>query len=216
MCGEEEESILSRVAVPKYKVDRRLGVNLWGRPKSPFNTRSTKPGQHGRSTKKKRLSNYGLQLTEKQKLQFYYAMKEKQFRIFFVRAAKSRKDVAQVFIGMLESRLDAFVYRMKWTPTIFSAKQMIKHKHVLVNGKCVSVCSYLLQPKDIVSLKDAIKDHVLIKDSMALAEREVPAYYNVEHDGLSAEFIKAPSLDEVPYPVKVNPHLIVEYYSRKV
>jgi len=207
---------LSRVTVPKYKIDRRLGINLWGSPKSPVNTRPTKPGQHGRSMKRKRMSNYGLQLSEKQKLQFYYGMKEKQFRIFFAKAGRSKDNAAQVFIGMLESRLDAFVYRMKWAPTIFAAKQMVKHKHIVVNGNVTSVCSYLLKAGDVVELRDTIKDHAKIKDAMDRAERALPSYYEVMDEGRAAKLIKMPSLDEVPYPIKVNPQLIVEYYSRKI
>lgn len=206
---------MSRVSEPKYKIDRRLGVNLWGRPKSPVNTRPTKPGEHGRNAKRKRLSNYGLQLAEKQKLQFYYGMKEKQFRIFFVKASKLG-NVAQELISMLESRLDAFVYRMKWAPTIFAAKQMVKHKHVLVNGEVVSINSYLLKAGDRVSLKDTVKDHPMVKESIELAERGLPTYFEISEEGKVGVFSKAPVLDEVPYPVKVNPHLIVEYYSRKV
>ena len=201
--------------MPKYKIDRRLGLNLWGRPKSAFNTRPTKPGEHGRSMKRRRLSNYGLQLAEKQKLQSYYGMKEKQFRIFFVKSMKS-DNVAQRLIGMLEARLDAFVYRMKWAPTIFAAKQMVKHKHILVNGSVVSISSYQLKAEDVVSLRDTIKDHFTVAESMNLAERDLPNYFDVCEDGKSAKLIKMPLLEEVPYPVKVNPHLIVEYYSRKV
>jgi len=207
--------ILSRVSVPKYKIDRRLGVNLWGRPKSPVNNRPTKPGEHGKNAKRKRLSNYGLQLAEKQKLQYYYGMKERQFRIFFVKASRSGNGVKEL-ISMLESRLDAFVYRMKWAPTIFAAKQMIKHKHILVNGSVVSVSSFLLKAGDAVSLRDTIKDHEKVKESMDLAERGLPTYFEVYDEGKAAKLIKLPELDEVPYPVKVNPHLVVEYYSRKV
>lgn len=212
---KNKENILSRVSVPKYKIDRRLGLNLWGRPKSPVNNRPTKPGQHGRSMKRKRLSNYGLQLAEKQKLQFYYAMKEKQFRIFFSKSSRVKGDVAQVFVAMLESRLDTFVYRMKWAPTIFAAKQMVKHKHILVDGKVTSVSSYLLKPGEVVTLKETIKDHAKIKESMELAERSHPSYYEII-DNACAKLIKLPVLDEIPYPIKVNPHLIVEYYSRKI
>jgi small subunit ribosomal protein S4 len=208
---------LSRRLVPKYKIDRRLGVNLWGRPKSPFNVRTTKPGQHGRGgMRKKRISNYGIQLAEKQKLQFYYGMKEKQFRTFFAKSSKSKDNVAKILIAMLEARLDAFVYRMKWAPTIFAAKQMIKHKHILVNGKVTSVCSYILTVDDMVSLRETIKDHVKVKESMELAEREIPTYFEVSDNNQTGKFIKLPVLDEVPYPIKINPYLIVEYYSRKL
>lgn len=207
---------MSRVTVPKFKIDRRLGVNLWGNPKSPFNNRPTKPGMHGKNMRRKRMSNYGLQLAEKQKLQFYYGMKEKQFRIFFAKAMRKKDNVAQVFIAMLESRLDAFVYRMKWAPTIFAAKQMVKHKHIVVNGKVNSISSYLLQPNDVVELRETIKDHAKIKESMDRAERQHPTYYEISNEGKSAKLIKLPMFDEVPYPIKINTQLVVEYYSRKI
>lgn len=206
---------MSRVSVPKYKVDRRLGVNLWGRPKSPFNTRPTKPGQHGKTMRRKRVSGFGLQWAEKQKLQFYYAMKEGQFRNYFVKAKKSQ-NVAQELIFLLERRLDIFVYRMKWAPTIFAAKQMVKHKHILVDGKVCSVNSYLLNTNSVVSLKQEMQDHAIIKDSMALAEREIPNYYEVLEEGKSGKILKYPVLEEVSYADIVNPSLIVEFYSRKV
>jgi len=213
---QPKENNLSRVLVPKYKIDRRLGVNLWGRAKSPFNTNPARPGMHGKS-RKRRVSNYGMQLAQKQRLQFYYGMKENQFRLFFIKSRKVKTgNVFDAFVGMLESRLDAFVYRMKWTPTIFASKQLVKHKHVLVNGKVVSVCSYLLKPNDIVSLKDSIKDKQIIANAIAMPDREIPAYYEVNENKTSAKFMKMPVLDEVPYPVKIDPSLIVEYYSRKV
>jgi small subunit ribosomal protein S4 len=205
---------MSKVLTPKYKVDRRLGVNLWGRPKSPINTRPTRPGQHGKTMKKK-LSSFGLHLAEKQKLQFYYAMKEKQFRKFFISAVKSKGNVASSLIERLESRLDIFVYRMKWAPTIFAAKQLVKHKHILVNGKVLSISSYLLNLTDVVSLKENIKNHKLVLDSEALQERQIPQYYEISDSG-SAKMIKKPTLEEVPYPITINPQLIVEYYSRRV
>lgn len=206
---------MSRVSVPKYKVDRRLGVNLWGRPKSPFNTRPTRPGQHGKTMRKRRISGFGLQWAEKQKLQFYYAMKERQLRTCFIKAKKS-KNVAQELISLLERRLDAFVYRMKWAPTIFAAKQMIKHKHILVNGKVCSISSCLLDTNDIVTLKHTIKEHAIVKDSMNLAEREVPSYYEVQDEGKSGRLLKYPTLEEVPYAAPINLSLVVEFYSRKV
>lgn len=206
---------MSRVSVPKYKIDRTLGVNLWGRPKSPNNTRPYRPGQHGKSARRK-LSNFALQLSEKQKLQFYYGMKEKQFRKFFATAQKAKGNVVSAFIAMLERRLDSFVYRMKWGATIFASKQLVKHKHVLVNGRRVFVSSYLLNPGDVVTLVDTMKDHSIVKEALALQEREIPTYYEVEHNGVTGKMIKLPEPEEVPYPIEINPQLIVEYYSRRM
>jgi small subunit ribosomal protein S4 len=207
---------LSRVSVPKHKIDRRLGVNLYGNVKSPFNTRQSGAGQHGKSIKRKKKSDYRVQLEEKQKLRFYYGMKEKQFRIFFAKAMRSRGNVAEAFIAMLESRLDAFVYRMKWASSIFAAKQMIKHKHIMVNGKVVSISSYLVKPNDEVKLSAAMKDHAIIEQALAQPTREFPSYYSIDDNKKSAKLIKLPVLTEIPYPIKINPHLIVEYYSRRM
>lgn len=208
---------MSRVSVPKYKIDRRLGVNLWGRPKSPFNTRPSKPGQHGQGAKRRRgkQSNYGLQLSEKQKFQFYYGMKERQFRLFFKKATKG-DNVAESLISLLESRLDAAVYRMKFAATIFASKQLIKHKHVLVNGRVVSIASYLLKADDVITLKDDMKNHDIVNFAIALQEREVPAYYEIADDKKTGKLIKLPVLAEVPYSTTMNPNLVVEYYSRRI
>lgn len=205
---------MSRVSVPKYKIDRRFKVNLWGRTKSPFNVRPTRPGQHGKSFRQ-RLSAFGMQLAEKQKLQFYYGMKERQFRIFFKRSSR-HANVAEAFIAMLESRLDAFVYRMKWAMTIFGAKQLIKHKHIMVNGKVVSISSYILKPNDVVTLKEKMKNHALVDGSLAMPDREVPAYFAISDNGKAATFLKRPVIEEVPYPIKIQTQLIVEYYSRRL
>lgn len=200
----------------KHKVSRRLGVNLWGSPKSSFNVRPTRPGQHGKSFKKRKISSYGLHLAEKQKVQFYYAMKEKQFRLFFKKAYYSKKNVSDEFIGMLESRLDIFVYRAKWAPTIFAAKQMIKHRHVLVNGQLVSINSYLLAPDDVITLKEEVKHYKVVKESMTRQDKEIPGYYESMDEGMTMKFLKVPAIEEVPYPYSLNMNLIVEYYSRKM
>lgn len=206
---------MSKLTVPKYKIDRKLGVNLWGRPKSPHNTRPYRPGQHGKTTRRK-LSNYALQLSEKQKLKFYYGMKETQFKRFFSKAMKVKGKIAAAFIGFLEQRLDTFVYRIKWAPTIFAAKQMVKHKHVLVNGKVVSIQSYLLKEGDTVELIKSMRDHAIVKDAIALQERVTPPYIEVMDGGLVGKLSKIPAPEEVPYPVEINPQLIIEYYAKRL
>jgi small subunit ribosomal protein S4 len=200
--------------VPKYKVDRRLGVNLWGRPKSPINKRPSRPGMHGKNMRRKQ-SNFAVQLREKQILQFYYGMKECQFRRFFVNATKSKSNISDALISSLERRLDTIVYRAKWAATIFGSKQLIKHKHILVNGKVVSISSYLVSAGDVISISDKMKNHKIVLEASVLQEREVPAYIEAQ-DASSVTLVKVPSFEDVPYPVQVNPQLVVEFYSRKV
>ncbi|WP_342262124.1 30S ribosomal protein S4 [Alphaproteobacteria bacterium endosymbiont of Tiliacea citrago] len=199
----------------KHKVSRRLGVNLWGDPKSPFNTRPTKPGQHGKNARRKKISSYGTHLIEKQKIQFYYDMKEKQFKRFFKNAYK-KKNVVETFFGELESRLDTVVFRAKWAPTIFAAKQMVKHRHVLVNGKLVNISSYLVKTGDVISLVDRMKNHQIVLSSLERANKEVPAYYETSTDDKAVTFLKVPTIAEIPYPFELNPSLLVEFYSRKM
>lgn len=199
----------------KHKVSRRLGVNLWGDPKSPFNVRPTKPGQHGKTGRRRKISSYGVHLIEKQKIQFYYDMKEKQFKRFFKNAYK-KKNVVETFFGDLESRLDTIVFRAKWAPTIFAAKQMVKHRHVLVNGKIVTISSYLVKPGDVISLVERMKNHTVVLSSLERANKEVPAYYESSADEKSITYIKKPTVEEIPYPFQLNPSLIVEFYSRKM
>lgn len=199
----------------KHKVSRRLGVNLWGDPKSPFNTRPTRPGQAGKSVRRRKISSYGAHLIEKQKIQFYYDMKEKQFKRFFSNAYR-KANVVESFFGDLESRLDAIVFRAKWAPTIFAAKQMVKHRHILVNGKVVNISSYLVKAGDVISLVDRMTNHPLVLSSLERANKDVPSYYEVGLDSKSVTYLKRPTVAEIPYPFELNPLFIVEFYSRKM
>ncbi len=197
----------------KYKLDRRMGENLWGRPKSPVNSRSYGPGQHGQRRKSK-VSDFGLQLRAKQKLKGYYGnITEKQFRRIYDEAARRKGNTSENLIGLLESRLDAVVYRAKWVPTPFAARQFVNHGHVLVNGKRVNIASYTVKPGDIVTVRERSRNMALVLESLQSPERDVPDYFEVDGKGLEIKYIRAPDLADVPYAVKMEPNLVVEYYS---
>ena len=198
----------------KHKVDRRLKVNLWGRPKSPFNSRNYPPGQHGKGRKGKR-SDYGTQLDAKQKLKFYYGnMNERQFRNVYRKAFKKRGNTTENFIGFLERRLDTIIYRAKFATTMFSARQLINHGHIKVNGKKVNIPSYLVTEKDTIELKDKSKELVVIAGALVNKEREIPDYIQMDEKNKIAKLIRVPKFSEVPYPTIMEPNLVVEYYSR--
>jgi small subunit ribosomal protein S4 len=197
----------------KYKLDRRMGENIWGRAKSPVNQRSYGPGQHGQRRKSK-VSDFGLQLRAKQKLKGYYgSLTEKQFSRTYTEAARRKGNTSENLIALLESRLDAVVYRAKFVPTVFAARQFVNHGHVLVNGKRVNIPSYRVKASDVVEVRERSRNMALVLEAMASAEREVPDYIEVDAKGLSAKFIRAPELAEVPYPVKMEPNLVVEFYA---
>jgi small subunit ribosomal protein S4 len=205
---------MSKRLSAKHKLDRRMGENIWGRPKSPVNRREYGPGQHGQRRKGK-LSDFGVQLRAKQKLRGYYAnITERQFRNIYKEASRQRGDTGALLIGLLERRLDAVVYRAKFVPTVFSSRQLISHGHVKVNGKRVTVPSYRLDVGDVVELKDKAKDLVIVIEAAQSTEREVPDYIEVDESKKSAKLTRVPGLTEVPYPVQMEPHLVVEYYSR--
>jgi len=198
----------------KYKLDRRMGENIWGRPKSPVNRREYGPGQHGQRRKGK-LSDYGVQLRAKQKLKRYYAnIMERQFRGIYDEAIRMKGDSGANMIGLLERRLDAIVYRAKFVPTIFAARQFVNHGHVKVNGKRVNIASYRCKVNDVVEVKDASREMALVLEAKALAERDVPDYLEVDHNKMTAKLARVPAPAEVPYPVQMEPHLVVEFYSR--
>ena len=203
-----------RVAT-KYKIDRRLGCNLWGRPKSPFNKRNSRPGQHGVVGQRRKISDYGTQLSAKQKLRFYYGdLTERQFRSIYKKASNIKGDTSQILIELLERRLDAIVYRMKFVPTIFAARQLVNHGHVKVNGKRVNIPSYTVKDGDEISLKDQSKQINLIQESIVAQEREIPEYLEVDIKEFKGRFLRAPLIYDVPYPVTMEPNLVIEYYSR--
>ena len=198
----------------KHKVDRRLKVNLWGRPKSPFNTRAYGPGQHGQ-TRSSKPSDYGIQLQAKQKLKAYYGnMNERQFRNVYKKAIQKKGDTAENLIGLLERRLDAVIYRSKLSNTIFSSRQLINHGHVKVNGKKVNISSFQVKEDDSVEIRDKSKQLAIIDIALANKERETPEYLQVDEKNKKVKFVRVPKFEEVPYPVVMEPNLVIEYYSR--
>jgi small subunit ribosomal protein S4 len=198
----------------KYKIDRRMGQNVWGRPKSPVNRREYGPGQHGQRRKSK-LSDYGVQLKAKQKLRGYYGnISERQFRGIYQEARRLKGDTGAHMVGLLERRLDALIYRAKFVPTVFAARQFISHGHVKVNGKRVTIASYRVKVSDLVEVKDKSKQLAMVMEATGLAERDVPDYIEVDHTKMTAKLARIPQLGDVPYPVQMEPHLVVEYYSR--
>jgi len=205
---------MSKRISAKHKLDRRMGENIWGRPKSPVNRREYGPGQHGQRRKGK-LSDFGVQLRAKQKLRGYYAnISERQFRKIYQEAARLRGDTGALLIGLLERRLDAFVYRAKFVPTVFAARQFVSHGHVLVNGKRVTVPSYRLKVGDAVEVAPRAKEMALVLEAAQSTERDLPDYLEVDHKKMSGKMLRVPTVTEVPYPVQMEPHLVVEFYSR--
>ncbi|WP_174301524.1 30S ribosomal protein S4 [Caulobacter sp. S45] len=197
----------------KYKLDRRMGENLWGRPKSPVNQRAYGPGQHGQRRKSK-VSDFGLQLRAKQKLKGYYGnITEKQFSRTYEEATRRKGNTSENLIALLESRLDAVVYRAKFVPTPFAARQFVNHGHILVNGKRVNIASFRVKPGDVVSVRERSRSMALVLEASQSPERDTPDYIEVDTKQLTAKFVRAPELAEVPYPVKMEPNLVVEYYA---
>ncbi len=198
----------------KHKIDRRLGENIWGRPKSPVNRREYGPGQHGQRRKGK-LSDFGTQLRAKQKLKGYYGnISEKQFRRYYHEALRLKGDSGENLIGLLERRLDAVVYRAKFVATVFAARQFINHGHVRVNGRRVNIPSYLVRPNDIIEVKEASRQLAVVLEASQLAERDTPDYIEVDHNKMSAKYIRVPTIADVPYPTQMEPSLVIEFYSR--
>jgi len=204
---------MSKRQESKHKIDRRLGVNLWGRAKSPFNKRETVPGQHGQ--RRFKVSNFGQQLMAKQKLKGYYGnIGERQFHRYYVEAARRRGDTGERLVGLLESRLDTVVYRLKFVPTVFAARQFVSHGHVLVNGKRVTVASYLVKPGDEVELRQKSRELPVVLEAIGSGERDVPDYLEVDHKAMKGKYVRVPQFAEIPYPVQMEPNLVVEFYSR--
>ena len=198
----------------KHKLDRRMGENIWGRAKSPVIRREYGPGQHGQRRKGK-MSDFGLQLRAKQKLKGYYGdLTEKQFRRIYADAERVRGDTGENLIGLLESRLDAVIYRAKFVPTIFAARQFVNHGHVLVNGKRVNIPSYRVKEGDVVEVREKSKQLASVLEAVGLAERDVPDYIEADHQKMTATFTRAPALSDVPYPVQMEPNLVIEFYAQ--
>jgi small subunit ribosomal protein S4 len=204
---------MSKRLKSKYKIDRRLGVNLWGRPKSPINTRDYRPGQHGQRRRKP--SDYGTQLMAKQKLKgFYGNITEKQCRRYYAEAVRRAGDTSENLIGILERRLDAVVYRMKFVPTVFAARQFVNHGHICVNGKRVNIPSYLVKEGDVVEVKEKSRDLPLVLEAIESPERDLPDYMDVDLNKRKGTFMRTPKLADVPYAALMEPNLVIEFYSR--
>ncbi|MDR0632191.1 MAG: 30S ribosomal protein S4 [Holosporaceae bacterium] len=204
---------MSKRIAAKHKIDRRLGVNLWGRAKSPINERNYAPGQHGNN--KKKPTDYGIQLLAKQKLKGYYGnLTERQFRRVFAKASQMKGDTSQNIIGLLERRLDAVVYRMKFAMTVFASRQLINHGHVTVNGRVVNIPSYVVDEGDVIEVREKSKTNTAVLAAMQSTERDFPFYINVDASALRGTFGNIPKLEDVPYPVVIEPHIIIEFYSR--
>jgi small subunit ribosomal protein S4 len=205
---------MSKRQSSKYKLDRRMGENIWGRNKSPIAKRAYGPGQHGQR-KSRKLSDYGTQLRAKQKLKGYYGnVNERQFRRYYAEAARRTGDTGEHMIGLLERRLDAVVFRCKFAPTPFAARQLVSHGHVQVNGKRVTIPSYLVKEGDTISLGAKAKDMALVLEAVKLTERDVPDYIEADHSKMTAKYLRTPKLADVPYAVQMQPSLVVEFYSR--
>ena len=197
----------------KYKINRRLGVNLWGRPKSPVTIRDYRPGEHGQRRRKS--SDYGTQLMAKQKLKGYYGnISERRFRRYYQEAVRRRGDTSENLIAILERRLDAVVYRMKFVPTVFAARQFVNHGHIKVNGKRVNIPSYLVSDGDVMEVKEKSRELPLVLEAIESPERDLPDYVDVDVKKMQGTFVRAPKLADVPYPVQMEPNLVIEFYSR--
>ena len=204
---------MTKRAESKYKINRRLGVNLWGRAKSPINKRDYGPGQHGQRRKQKP-TDFGVQLMAKQKLKGYYGnITEKQFVRIYEEADRRKGNTSEHLIALLESRLDAVVYRAKFVPTPFAARQFVNHGHALVNGKRVNIASYRVKPGDVVSVRERSRHMALVLEALQSSERDTPEYITVDTKGMAATYVRLPELSEVPYPVKMEPNLVVEFYA---
>ena len=204
---------MSKRVKSKYKINRRLGVNLWGRPKSPVNLREYGPGEHGQRRRKP--SDYGLQLQAKQKLKGYYGnITEKKFRRYYEEAVRRKGDTSEILVGELESRLDAVVYRMKFVPTVFASRQFINHGHIRVNDKRVNIPSYKVKEGDLVEVREKSRQLPMVLLAVESPERDVPDYMEVNHNKLTGTFLRTPKLEDVPYPVQMEPNLVIEFYSR--
>ena len=198
----------------KHKMDRRLGENLWGRPKSPVNRREKRPGQHG-DRRISKLSDFGQQLKAKQKLKGYYGnISERQFLRVYKEASRRKGSTSELMIGLLEQRLDAVVYRAKFVPTVFAARQFVSHGHVTVNGRKITIPSYRCRPGDVIEVREKARQIAMVLEAINSAERDVPDYIEVDHGKMVAKYVRVPALSDVPYPVHMEPNLVVEFYSR--
>ena len=205
---------MTKRATAKHKIDRRLGENIWGRPKSPLNKRESRPGQHGERRVSK-LSDFGQQLRAKQKLKGYYGnISERQFRKIYTEASRLKGSTSEHLVGLLERRLDAIVYRAKFVITVFAARQFVSHGHVSVNGRKVDICSYRCKVGDVIEVKESSRQLATVMEAVKTSERDTPDYLEVDHGKMTAKLSRIPGLSDIPFPVQMEPNLVVEFYSR--
>jgi small subunit ribosomal protein S4 len=213
LLSPASKAVMTKRSPTKNKICRRLGVNLWGRAKNPIVKRDYPPGEHG--SKRRKISGYGQQLAAKQKLKGYYGnITERQFRRLYQEAARRRGDTAEHMVGLLERRLDTIVYRLNFVPTVFAARQFVNHGHVMVNGRRVTIPSYLVREGDVVEVREKSKNLALVLGTIQQPERDVPDYLTVDFKALKGTLVRVPKLADVPYPVLMEPNLVIEYYSR--
>jgi len=212
--GNLKGKIMTKIIKAKSKISRRFGASMWGRANDAFNVRPTPPGQHGEAGKRKKHSDFGKQLRAKQQLKGYYNMGERQFRKIYFEAIRRKGDSSENLVGLLERRLDMVVYRCNFAPTIFAARQLVSHKHILVNGKKVNIGSYQVKDGDTIEVKEKSKAMALVIGAGQSKEREIPGYVEVNVDQYTAKYLRQPQFTDIPYPVKMEPNLIIEFYSR--
>ncbi|MDD2840283.1 MAG: 30S ribosomal protein S4 [Rickettsiales bacterium] len=196
----------------KKKISRSLGVNLWGRANDTFVKRNYRPGQHG--TAPKRDTNHSIHLRAKQKVRKYYDIKESQFRTIFDNAKRLKGNTEEIFAGLLESRLASIVYRANFAPTVYAARQLVNHKHILVNGKPINIASYQVKVGDVISLSEGAKKITLINEALEHMERDIPTYLELNANEKTVKFLNKPAFSDIPYPFDAEFNMIVEFYSR--
>lgn len=203
---------MARYTGPKNRIARRFGVNIFGRARNPLLHKPNPAGMHGAKRKKK--SDYGVQLDEQQKLKAIYGMlSRKQLIRYYKEAANSKINTPQAFIERLECRLDNVVYRLKFANTIFAAQQLVSHGHILVNGKKVDRRSFYVRPGMVISVKPKSQSMPLIKESMEAGGRDLPEYVSVDTAKFSGQLLSSPHADQIPFPLPVNIPLICEFLA---
>ena len=209
---------MARYTGPDCKRCRREKMKLFLKgercltEKCAIERRSYPPGEHGRGRIKQ--SEYLLQLREKQKARRYYGILERQFRSYYEKASQRSGITGENLLRMLELRLDNVVYRLGFAASRSQARQLVRHGHFEVNGKRVNIASYKLKAGDVIEVKEASKQLAIVLEANALAERDVPDFIEADHGKQTAKLTRIPGTSEVPFPVMMEPHLIVEYYSR--
>lgn len=196
---------------PKHRRARRSGVNFLGKESASLQRKiNVPPGIHGPKGSRKKLSDFGIQLREKQKAKWTYAVSEAQFSKYVVKATKVKGKTSEALLQLLESRLDNVVYRLSFTPSRFMARQLVSHGHILVNDKVVTVASFHVKPGDVIALGSKAQKIPTVIKLLESESPKVPVYF--ERQGTFGRLIRVPTRDEIK--VDVDEQLVVEYYSR--